>query len=103
MEPAGAVEPTFEEALATVEEAVEKLERGQLSLDASLAEYERGLKALRRCYGVLGEAQRRIEVLSGSLTNVEGAVWKPAQASTVLRDAVQALDAELGGGPEEGP
>lgn len=90
---------SFEDALGIVEDAVESLERGQLSLEASLAEYERGLKALRRCYGVLGEAQKRIEVLGGSPGSGEVIEWKPAQASPVLREAMQELDAELDGEP----
>ena len=102
-EPGAAASPSFEECLAILEETVEKLERGQLTLDASLAEYERGLKALRRCYGVLGEAQKRIEVLAESLGDAEGiASWRPAQTSSALRETMEALEAELDTEPDAG-
>jgi exodeoxyribonuclease VII small subunit len=58
-------EPSFEEALAELDEIVHELEEGQLGLEKSLGRYERGVKLLRQCHQLLEGAQRKIELLSG--------------------------------------
>jgi exodeoxyribonuclease VII large subunit len=55
--------PGFEEKLRELEEILKRLERGELTLDESVAEYERGIQALRACRDVLAGAERRIEEL----------------------------------------
>jgi exodeoxyribonuclease VII small subunit len=57
--------PTFEEALAELESIVGDLEEGDLGLGEAMARYEQGVNHLRRCYGLLKEAQRKIELLTG--------------------------------------
>ncbi|MBN1591040.1 MAG: exodeoxyribonuclease VII small subunit [Pirellulales bacterium] len=57
--------PSFEESLAELEKIVRDLEGGQITLEASLARYEDGVKLLRRCHELLTKAQRRVELLSG--------------------------------------
>ncbi len=57
--------PTFEEALAGLEQIVRDLEEGQIGLAESLARYEQGVHLLKLCYGLLEGAERKIEVLSG--------------------------------------
>ena len=73
---------SFEEEFEVVEEAVELMERGELTLEQCLREYERGLSSLKNCYQLLAEAQKRIEILEGQVGSVaqmsEGPVWKPA-------------------------
>ena len=57
--------PSFEEALEQLEGIVHQLEEGEIGLDESLEQYEKGVKLLRRCYDLLHRAERRIERLSG--------------------------------------
>ena len=57
-------ELTFEEALAELEAIVQKLERGQLDLESSIAAYERGTELRRHCAAKLKEAELRVEKLS---------------------------------------
>jgi len=57
--------PSFEEALARLEEIVHTLEEGQIDLEESLARYEEGVGLLRQGYALLARAERRIELLSG--------------------------------------
>ncbi len=61
----------FESAIAELEKIVKQLEDGDLALDKSLALFERGVELSRFCHAQLGEAQRRIEVLTdrGELKN----------------------------------
>jgi exodeoxyribonuclease VII small subunit len=58
-------EPTFEESLDQLEEVVEALERGDLGLDEALARYERGVRLLARCRGLLEAAEHRVAILTG--------------------------------------
>lgn len=55
---------TFEEALVLLEQIVTELEAGQISLAEGLARYEHGVKLLKRCYQLLEQAERRIELLN---------------------------------------
>ncbi|HPB81726.1 MAG TPA: exodeoxyribonuclease VII small subunit [Spirochaetota bacterium] len=54
---------TFENALAQLEEITENLEGGNLGLDESIAEFEKGMKLARFCHGKLEEAEKKIEIL----------------------------------------
>ena len=54
----------FETAIAELESVVKKLEDGDLSLEQSLALYERGVTLSKFCHARLEDAERRIEVLS---------------------------------------
>jgi exodeoxyribonuclease VII small subunit len=56
-------EPTFEQALAELEQIVQRLERGELPLEDSLRLYEDGIRLSRLCHAKLEEAEGRIEVL----------------------------------------
>ena len=63
MEPAES--PSFESSLAELQQIVAKLEDGTIGLDASLSEFERGVKLLRTCYQMLDNAEQKIELLIG--------------------------------------
>lgn len=64
----------FESAIAELDTIVKKMEEGDLTLESSMALYERGLQLSRFCHSKLEEAERRIEIL-----NDRGEV-KPAPA-----------------------
>lgn len=57
------MEMSFEESLAELENIVEKLENGQLSLDESLLLFDKGIKLVRECDTRLKGAQQKIERL----------------------------------------
>jgi exodeoxyribonuclease VII small subunit len=54
----------FESAIAELETIVKQLEEGDLTLDKSLALFERGVALSRYCHDQLGAAERRIEQLT---------------------------------------
>ena len=56
-------EMKFEQALAKLEELVEKLEHGDLGLDESLASFEQGMKLVKLCAERLKEAEKRVQKL----------------------------------------
>ncbi|MDH5823392.1 exodeoxyribonuclease VII small subunit [Luteimonas sp. RD2P54] len=54
----------FEASLDQLERLVEKMESGDMSLDESLAAYERGVGLYRRCQQALEQAELRVKLLS---------------------------------------
>ncbi len=54
----------FEAALQELNETVDRLETGDLSLEASLALYERGQWLARHCQALLDQATLRVEQLT---------------------------------------
>lgn len=57
--------PSFEEALAELQQIVADLEEGSLGLEESLARFETGMKLLRTCHQVLERAEQKIAILTG--------------------------------------
>lgn len=57
-------ESKFEKDLEKLEQVVEALETGGLSLDDALKRFEEGIKLARRCEKTLGEAEKKIEILT---------------------------------------
>lgn len=53
----------FEQAYRALEETVAALERGELSLDDTMALYERGIALADRCSEVLTAAEMRVRQL----------------------------------------
>lgn len=56
-------EPSFEDALEKLEQAVDRLEAGNLPLSDALLAFEEGLKASNVCRSLLEDARQRVEVL----------------------------------------
>ncbi len=54
----------FEQSLDELEHLVEKMEHGEMSLEQSLAAYERGVGLYRRCQTALEQAELRVRLLS---------------------------------------
>lgn len=55
--------PDFEKALAELESLVDRMERGELTLEQSLEYFERGMQLSRSCQQALDEARLRVERL----------------------------------------
>jgi len=66
---------SFEKALAELESIVQKLERGDVALEESVASYERGEALKRRCEDLLRQAEARVDKItldaSGKPTGTE--------------------------------
>lgn len=61
----------FERALQDLEALVERLEQGELSLEESLREFERGMALTRDCQRALREAEQKVKVLTERGEEVE--------------------------------
>ena len=56
-------EQRFEDVMGDLEEVVERLESGDLSLEDSLAVFEKGVKMVELCNKRLNEVEKRIDLL----------------------------------------
>ena len=59
----------FEEALQEIERIVSELEGGKVSLEESLALYERGIKLVREANLILTEAKNKLNGLNGVIAD----------------------------------
>ncbi len=62
-------EPSFEQALAELEELVAAMEEDQLPLEELVEHYEKGSKLLARCEAVLDSARKRLELITLAARN----------------------------------
>lgn len=53
----------FEKQIAELENIVKMLESGSISLDDSLALFEKGIKLTKSCQKMLDEAEKKVSVL----------------------------------------
>lgn len=53
----------FEEALKELETLVERMEKGEVSLEDSLKDFERGIALTRACQQALQEAEQKVHIL----------------------------------------
>ncbi len=56
--------PDFEAALAELETIVQRLEQGELPLEESLRQFERGVVLTRSCQKALRQAEQKIQLLA---------------------------------------
>ena len=64
----------FEEALDQLEELVEDMENGDLTLEESLKAFEQGIKLTRECQTALSQAEQKVQLLieeNGKLKTVD--------------------------------
>lgn len=56
----------FEKSMAQLQDIVIQLEKGELSLEESLQQFEKGIALARECQGILNTAEQKIEILSAT-------------------------------------
>lgn len=54
---------SFEHSLETLEQLVQQMDSGELSLEESLALFEKGIKLIRQCQDQLQTAEQKVQVL----------------------------------------
>lgn len=65
--PAAAPPPKFEDALAQIEQIIERIESGDSGLEDALAEYEKGVALIQHCRHTLDKARKKVEDLTAQL------------------------------------
>ena len=64
----------FEQSLKKLEELVERMEQGDLSLEESLKTFEEGVKLTRECQQALANAEQKVKLLieeNGKVTEAD--------------------------------
>ncbi|MDG4607415.1 MAG: exodeoxyribonuclease VII small subunit [Candidatus Contendobacter sp.] len=69
---------SFEAALAELESLVGQLEHGELALESSLLQFERGVALVRSCQSALRQAEQKVEQLIGRNGQLEPTPFDPA-------------------------
>ncbi|MDE2128939.1 exodeoxyribonuclease 7 small subunit [mine drainage metagenome] len=64
--PADTQPASYEQATAELEQLVQQLESGQMSLDDTLKSYQRGATLLRYCREKLQAVEQQIQILDGT-------------------------------------
>jgi exodeoxyribonuclease VII small subunit len=59
---------SFEEAIKELANIVGKIEQGQIPLQDSLTQYEKGMALIKHCRTILQKAEKRIEKISKEQT-----------------------------------
>lgn len=62
-------ELTYEQAVAELEAINERIERGEIGLEQSLAEYRRGVALAKRCSAILETAEQEIKKIKPATDN----------------------------------
>jgi len=55
--------PDFEAAMDELEKLVARMEQGDLPLEETLQQFERGIELTRQCQKALDEAEQKVEIL----------------------------------------
>lgn len=66
-EPAETSPPAFEESIRELEQIVQRMESGTLSLEESLSAYRRGAELVGSCRVALSSVQQQVRLLEGDL------------------------------------
>jgi len=53
----------FEQSLTNLEQLVEQMESGELSLEKALETFENGIQLTRQCQTMLSEAEQKVQLL----------------------------------------
>jgi len=54
----------FEDAIGQLEKIVNEIEAGDVSLETSLAQYEKGMALIKHCRSILQKAEKKIEKIA---------------------------------------
>jgi len=68
----------FEQSLEALEQLVDRMEHGEMSLEDSLAAYETGVGLYRRCQGALEQAELRVRLLTDASDPASAELFAPA-------------------------
>lgn len=56
--------PALEESMTEITQLIEKMERGELTLEQSLADFERGVTLVKHCQKLLSDAEQKVQILT---------------------------------------
>ena len=63
--------PRFQDAIAEVESITARIERGEVGLEDSIDQYEKGMELLARCREILARTEQRVEDITERLRETD--------------------------------
>ncbi len=88
--PAKENEPAFEEAMARLEEIVEKMENADLPLEEMIDRYEEGVRLVAVCSSKLDAAEKRIQIITKKASGEDSV--EDFEAPATLEPKPESLD-----------
>ena len=70
---------SFETAMEELEQIAKVLEKGDLSLDESVEQFEKGMKLSKKCNEILENAEKRITILIQNGEDLKEEDFKPGE------------------------
>lgn len=69
----------LESSLSKISQLIEKMERGELTLEQALNHFEQGINLIKNCQTILQEAEQKVQILiqNSSQTELPGEELKP--------------------------
>lgn len=55
--------PNLEESMTEISQLIDKMEHSELTLEQSLANFERGVTLIKHCQKILDEAEQKVQIL----------------------------------------
>lgn len=71
----------FEQSLTDLQNLVERLENGELSLEDSLTAFEQGVRLTRDCQAALAQAEQKVQILMERDGKLEEAPFDAEQSA----------------------
>ena len=81
----------FEEAIESLTVIVNNIDSGETNLQASLEQYERGMKLINHCRDILQAAEKRIEKIAAASKDAEVDSDGPEDEDTKIENADEGL------------
>jgi exodeoxyribonuclease VII small subunit len=75
--------PRFQDAIAEVESITARIEQGEIGLEDSIDQYEKGMELLARCREILARTEQRVEDITERLRETD---TRPKGDSNALDD-----------------
>lgn len=72
----------FEQSLTDLEQLVEQMESGELSLEKALKTFEQGIQLTRSCQTMLNEAEQKVQLLINNNGSIETQPFDAKNAET---------------------
>lgn len=79
----------FERAVEQVEAIIQRIESGEIGLEKSITEYERGVSLIRRCRQLLDRAEQRVEELTSQMQADAAASGSSSPAASLIPPAAK--------------
>ncbi|MDO9507732.1 MAG: exodeoxyribonuclease VII small subunit [Thermovirgaceae bacterium] len=73
---------SYSDDMTKLQDIVNRLDSGEMSLEESLALFEKGISLVNSCRKFLEKAQQKVSLISMDANDTEGKPWDPLRENT---------------------